>query len=113
MDVTLTKTFQFSASFADGNRVEGHNYTLKATFHAADERAEEGLDEKIEKSLIQKLHSRDLGEHVDFLKGVPLNDPSLLKVFWSVLAPAVHPVVLYSLSLERDRKTAWTLAASD
>ena len=74
---------------------------------------EAGLVEKIESSLIQKLHSRDLGEHVDFLKGVPLNDPALLKAFWAVLEPAVLPAVLRSLSLERDRRTRWTLAASE
>ena len=113
MVVTLTKTFQFSASFTDGDGVAGHNYTLRATFRAPDERVEEGLDEKVESSLIKKLHSKDLGEHVDFLKGVSLNDPNLLKTFWSVLEPAVRPAVLRSLSLERDRKTAWTLAASD
>ena len=113
MITTVTKIFEFSASHAHADRVVGHNYTLRATFYAPDERTEAGLGEKIEVSLIQKLHSRDLGEHVDFLKGVPLNDPALLKAFWAVLEPAVLPAVLRSLSLERDRRTRWTLAAPD
>ena len=112
MTVTFTKTFQFSASYAQYGKVLGHNYTLRATFRANDEKAEEGLTEKVESSLIQKLHSKDLGEHVDFLKGVALNDPAMLKAFWAVLEPAVRPAVLHSLSLERDRRTQWTIAAS-
>ena len=113
MIVTLTKTFQFSASFAEGNKVLGRNYTLRVTFRAPDGRLEEELAEKVERSLIQKLHSRDLGEDVDFLKGTELNDPVLLKKFWAVLEPAVRPAVLSSLSLERDRRTEWKLATSD
>ena len=113
MIVTLTKTFQFSASHGHNGKVLGHNYTLKATFRAPDAKVEEGLAEKVERSLIQKVHSRDLGEHVDFLKNVALSDPVLLRAFWDVLEPATRPAALRSLTLERDRRTQWTLSASD
>ena len=112
MTATVTKTFEFSASHAHGDKVIGHNYTLRAVFQVSDEHAETGLSDKIEKCLIQKVHSRDLGQHVDFLKGAALNELALLKAFWAVIEPSVHPTVLHSLSLERDRRTLWTLTAS-
>ena len=109
MTATFTKIFEFSASHSRGAKVTGHNYTLEATFAAADASAERGLEEKIDKALIQKVHSRDLGQHVDFLKGRPLDDLSLLNSFWTVVAEATRPAELRALSLRRDRRTRWTL----
>ena len=112
MTTRVTKTFEFSASHTEGSKIVGHNYTLRTTFIAPDARLESGLQEKIERSLIQKVHSMDLGEHVDFLKGVAPNGPELLKAFWAALEPVVRPSVLCSLSLEQDRRTLWTISSS-
>ena len=112
MTATVTKTFEFSASHSHGGKVLGHNYILRCTFPAADVSVEEGLSETIEKVLIQNVHSRDLGESVDFLKNVPPDELSLLKVFWGLITQAVPHAPLRALCLERDRKTQWTLSAS-
>ena len=113
MPATVTKTFEFSASHSQDGKVFGHNYVLRCTFLATDASAEAGLTEKIESSLIHKLHSRDLGESVDFLKNVALNDLSLLRAFWRVITEATRPSQLHSLRLKRDRRTEWMLVASD
>ena len=99
MPATVTKNFEFSASLSQGKKVLGHNYILRATFEASDLSAENGLAEKIEKTLIEKVHSRDLGE---------TNDLALLKDFWGVVTQATRPAKLLSLCLERDRRTQWT-----
>ena len=99
-------------SHSEKGKILGHNYVLSATFQAADASAEEGLTEKIGEALIQKVHSRDLGESVDFLKNVALNDLSLLRAFWTVITQATRPAQLQSLSLQRDRHTQWTLTPS-
>ena len=111
MTATFTKIFEFSASHSAGARVIGRNYALEATFAAPDVETERGLEERIDRALIQKLHSRDLGQHVDFLKGRPLDDLSLLQSFWPVVAQAARPAELQVLALRRDRRTQWTLRA--
>jgi hypothetical protein len=109
MKALCTKFFHFSASFSKGERVIGHNYVLGVTFSAQREDAERGLVEKIEASLVREMASRDLGD-VGFLKGVAMEDETLLGAFWPRAEKALAPVVLESLSLERDRRTVTTLS---
>ena len=111
MQATFTKSFEFSASYSKDGKVFGHNYILRATFQAASAADERGLSEKIDQVLIQKMHSRDFGLHVDFLKTTPADDLSRLKVFWEIIQKAAEPVRLESLCLERDRRTSWALSA--
>ena len=111
MTATFTKVFEFSASHSAGAKVIGRNYALEATFAAPDADTERGLEEKIDRALIQKLHSRDLGQHVDLLKGRPLDELSLLQSFWTVVVEASRPAKLQTLALRRDRRTQWTLKA--
>ena len=117
MRASVTKSFEFSASYSlptpagRSEKVLGHNYVLRATFQAEDASQEHGLDEKINQALIQKMHSRDFGLHVDFLKNVSPSDLSRLKVFWRIITEATRPTRLQSLCLERDRHTQWTLNA--
>jgi hypothetical protein len=112
MNSTLTLVFEFSASYSQGDRVTGHNYILSATFDALEEPAEPAIRAAVEKELIQKIHSRDLGQHVDFLKGKALTDLSLLRTFWPRVSQACSPARLVRLCLERDRRTRWTLTAA-
>ena len=107
--MTLTKSYAFSASYSSGPRVIAHNYRLEATFDGLQEDAEPELDQKIQNTLIQKIHSRDLGKDVDFLRGKTLSDTILLGAFWPVLSQIVLPATLRSLTLERDARTRWTL----
>ena len=111
MPATVTKSFEFSASHSAAGKVFGHNYILHAAFHVHNASEETGLSEKIERSLIQKMHSRDLGSDVEFLKNVPPDDLSRLKVFWEIIARETRPARLESLCLERNRHTRWTLTA--
>ncbi len=113
MKLTLTKAYEFSASYSSGKRVIAHNYRLIAIFENVAEFSETGLDSNVHSSLIQKIHSRDLGQDVDFLRDVVLSDVSLLKAFWPLVAEAIKPANLVSLSLERDRLTRWTLTDLD
>ncbi len=112
MRSTLTKSYEFSASYSSGSRVKAHNYRLVATFENIPESLGPELDLKIQNTVIQKVHSRDLGLDVDFLQGVSLSDVSLLKAFWPLIVDAAKPVPLTALSLECDRHTRWTLTNS-
>ncbi len=111
-NLSLTKSFEFSASYCLGNRVVAHNYRLEATFQNLLEPSAAELELKIQNTLIQKIHSRDLGQDVDFLRGVSLSEISLLKAFWPLIAKTVKPAVLTALSLESDSHTRWTLTDS-
>ncbi len=109
MKAFFTKKFHFSASFSRGEKVIGHNYVLGVTFPAQAEDAEPGLVDRLE-ALVRPMESRDLGTGVEFLKGVPIDDHSLLKTLWPLAERAIAPVPLESLSLERDRRTVTTLS---
>jgi hypothetical protein len=103
--MTFTKAFDFSASFSRDGKIYGYNYTLSVTTDCLDEAAEARFEEKIRKSLIGKMESRDLGLHVDFLKGAKLNDENLLAVFWPIIKKEIDPLPLHRLTLRRDRRT--------
>ena len=105
MKTLLTKSFSFSASFARGAKIHGHNYVLEVMTDALSASAEAALESNIEAVLIRKIDSRDLGTDVDFLKGVEITDTNLLRAFWPILSEAVAPVALHSLTLHRDRRT--------
>ena len=105
MKVTFTKLFYFSASYAKNGKIHGHNYTLSVTTDFLDEAEEALLQKKIEGSLIKNLDSRDFGLDVSFLKGVEITDENLLKVFWGIVEKSIHPMMLRSLSLEKDSRT--------
>ena len=87
----------------------GHNYVLGVTFPAQQEDVERVLVEKLE-ILVRPMESRDLVTDVEFLKGIPIHDQSLLKAFWPLAERALAPVPLESLCLERDRRTVTTLS---
>ena len=83
----------------------GHDYLLSVTTEALDENLETEIESKIQKVLIQKMDSRDLGLHVHFLKNIEITDTNLLKAFWKLVEPAIKPVRLKSMCLERDSRT--------
>ncbi|MBI4432027.1 MAG: hypothetical protein HY592_00895 [Candidatus Omnitrophica bacterium] len=108
---TLTKSFSFSASFARDGKIYGHNYTLEITIDHLSFPDETAMTERVEESLIKKLQSRDLGLHVDFLKGIEIDEKNLLARFWPIVEKAVSPARLYSATLRRDSRTQVTLHA--
>lgn len=101
----LTKYFPFSASFALAGKVYGHNYVLGITLPALSLPEEAAFEARVRQALIGKLESRDLGLHVDFLKGVEPTDANLLEVFNRILKQALAPLTVNELSLERDKRT--------
>jgi hypothetical protein len=100
-----TKQFGFSSSYADNNRVIGHNYILNLTTEAVDEASELRIESIVQKTLIDKMHSRDLSLDVDFLKGVTISDAALLNIFWKILEKELLPIRILGMSLQRDRRT--------
>ncbi len=102
MKAFLTRSFLFSASHEKGPKIIGHNYELEVTVDALDEAGEEVLDATVHKLLIDRIHSRDLSLHADFLlKGAPVTDTALLEAFWRLLQPELAPAILQRLSLKR------------
>ena len=111
MRFRFTKHFPFSASYESSGKIYGHNYILGVTVSAAlDRSAEEAFERDVRDVLVSRLESRDLGLHVDFLKGIAITDENLLRVFASILKNRL-PWPLESLTLERDRRTIATLTA--
>lgn len=110
METVLTKTFHFSASFSRQDKVFGHNYALDVTLPAPDPLAETRITAAVEKELIGKLQSRDLGTDVPFLAGVEITDSNLLAAFRPLLEKCLSPLPLLSLGLRRDGRTltTWT-----
>ncbi|GEM_PF-1043193 len=110
MRLELTKHFPFSASYASGGKIYGHNYLLSVTLEIADERSESAIENRIDEELISKMHSKDLGLDVAFLKGVAITDAHLLTAFWPLIEKVVAPSTLVSLELRRDKRTSTRLA---
>ncbi len=110
MNEILTKFFHFSASHSRGGKVIGKNYILEISIRATSAEEELEFEGKVQSGLIGCLESRDLGLHVDFLKGLDLTDLNLLKAFWAKAQEAVPFAEILSLSLTRDAKTKTTLS---
>ncbi len=110
MNEILTKTFHFSASHSRAGKVIGKNYTLEISIRAVPAKEELEFERKVQSGLICSLESRDLGLHVDFLKGQDLTEGNLLKAFWARAQEAAPFVKILSLSLTRDAKTKTTLS---
>ena len=105
MSATLTKFFHFSASHARDGKVFGHNYTLEIATDFLDPALESRFEDGVKKTLIQKMESRDLSLHVDFLKGTEINDLNLLQIFFKKLSDEMPAFPIHSLSLQRDSRT--------
>jgi hypothetical protein len=113
LKATFTKFFEFSSSYAKDGKVWGRNFRLGLTAHPMDEKTEAAFVRAVEEALIKKIHSRDLGLHVDFLKGTDITDLNLLRAFRMVLKEAIVPVMLKSLTLERDANTVTVLSVDE
>ena len=109
MKTTVTKFFRFSASHSTGSRVSGKNYIFEITIDAVSPDQELVFEKKVLEKLVRKLESRDLGLHVDFLKGVEITDGNLLEAFWRVLQESAPGFEIRSMALQRDDTTKTTL----
>ncbi len=110
MRSVFTKVFDFSASYESGGKILASNYRLAVTTRFLDEGGEARFEKKILESLIQKIHSRDLSLHVDFLKGEALTESRLIEIFWKRIEQAIAPEPLLELSLQRDNQNKFTLS---
>lgn len=112
MRTVWTLSFPFSSSYAERERIRAYNFILHASLEGlSGPEFEQPLKEKIENGLIHKIHSKDLGLHVDFLKGLELNEEVILNAFWDELNGLVAPARLRTLTLERDDRTKITREA--
>ena len=109
MDVEFTKVFPFSASYASAERSLGRNFKLWITVHAMDEAREREFEAIVERELISEVRSRDLSQHVEFLKNVEIDDLALLRAFWARLSVPLRGFGTKRLALERDARTVTTL----
>ena len=109
MDAELTKSFAFSASHRSGSRSIGANYLFSISLPALGETAEKELERLVQSELISKLHTRDLSDGVNFLKGVEMTDAGLLRAFWGLLSGPLAPHKPRRFALQRDSRTVTTL----
>ena len=99
------KSFPFSSSFERDGQIHGYNFTLVLTAAIRDDFDEKHITQTVQRELIQKIHSKDLSVHVDFLKGNKISDVFLLKKFSSILLNKLKPLKMVSLALRRDDRT--------
>ena len=109
MKLLFAKTFKFSASHEKNGKVYGHNYLLTITTDMMDEARQDLFETRVEEGLISQVHTKDLGTHVSFLKGMDISGENLLRAFAKIAEGLVHPAKIYALSLERDSLTKVTL----
>lgn len=107
--------FPFSACFdAPGGVLVAHNYVLRLTTWALTPVEEKRLRTLIQKSLIDQVHSRDLGRDVAFLTERPLTEAGVLAAFKDILKPLLGELPLRQLQLERmDGTRTWISADAD
>jgi hypothetical protein len=109
MTLRLIKYFNFSASYETKGRVIGHNYQLAVTLEYLPEEDEAVVTQKIQRDLIDTIHSRDFGQHVDFLKNKEITDALLLMEFSQIIRKAIAPAKLLELTLKRNDRSAVTM----
>ena len=105
MQTRLTKKFQFSASFKNGERMIGHNYVFGVVTQALSEADEKAFENTVRRLLIDRIDSRDLGLNVEFLKNIEINELNLLKSFWKLLEHEILPLRLSEIFLEKDGRS--------
>lgn len=111
MGATLEICFPFSACFddADGG-LAAHNYTLRLLTEPLPRPDEKRLRERVEKELIGRVASRDLGRDVDFLRGKKLTESLVLSEFRAAVETLIAPRPMLRLALERGDGTCLSWA---
>ena len=105
MTVQTTHYFPFSASFKAHSQHIGHNYILGVTTQALGPAEEIEFQNTVVRVLIDQVHTRDLGEHVSFLKGKTISDRTLLLSFEAFLKKKLKKWPIHGLSLQKAGKT--------
>jgi hypothetical protein len=109
MRAELTKIFSFSACYSAAGRVLAGNYLFGITVEWLPEPREKELMEIVQREVIRKVRTRDLGDQVDFLKKITIDDRSLLEAFWKCLSVPLSDFGVKSLTLRRDLETSTTI----
>lgn len=108
MRTELTKTFAFSACHTHSGRVLGRNYLFKITLEWLPEDREKAVSEIVQREILSKVHTRDLGEDVYFLKKAVIDEASILQAFWQRLSGPLSGFRVKCLTLQRDSETSAT-----
>jgi hypothetical protein len=109
MHAELTKTFAFSACHTDSGKILGRNYLFSITVEWLSADHENTLSAIVHREILSQVHTRDLGEHVEFLKNRPLDDASILEAFWKRLTKPLAKFRVKRLTLQRDSETSTAL----
>lgn len=112
-NLCLRKSFDFSASYARDRKIISHNYRLVAEIQDLAPQDEKQFSQQMNERLISKVHSCDLGQDVDFLKGLPLDEKALLERFWPIVREISKPGSLSRLTLFTDDHTQWVLRETE
>ena len=86
----------------------GRNYLLKIALEWLPEDREKELSEIVHREILSKVHTRDLGEDVYFLKKAVIDDTSILEAFWQRLSGPLSGFRVKHLILQRDSETSTT-----
>ena len=101
----LTKQFNFSASFSRDGKTFGYNYVLGVTVLSGLPKDESFLTAAVETAVIKRVHTSDLTAAGHYFKMPEVSDLEILKAFHRALEPALMPLKIYSLCLQRDQST--------
>ena len=106
---TLTRYFNFSASYEESGKIYGHNYRLGVTMAWVPLPLEITITEQIEEGLIQKIHSRDFRLHTDWFAQDTIDDEKLLIKFSQIIKSCCPSTALKKLTLDRNQASITTL----
>ncbi len=109
MKAVLTRSYPFSASFERDEKIHGYNFKLEISVVWVSEQTEFRLDQKVQASLIDQIHSRDLGLDVPFLANQPISETSLLNTFFEILKKELPDLQILGFALVRDDRTVFSL----
>ncbi len=102
----FVKSFSFSSSYSDGEKICAANYRFEIAVKYPFEASEEKLAQIIQKEIISKVHTRHLDECVDLFQGMRIDEYAILNVFWEKLSRPLSGFVVRRLTLHRDTTTS-------
>lgn len=105
------RTYLFSCSHEAADGIYGHNYRLEVRYELRDDAAAREAEARIQKHLIDRIHSRDLcADRALFDGRTVLDDRLIARVLAGRAAELAAPIKLESAVLYRNDKDAIEIA---
>lgn len=96
------RAYVFSSSHDAAEGTYGHNYRLELKYHLSDDAAARAAETRIQKELIDRLHSRDLsGDRDLFGDRATLDDRTIARAIARKARELAAPIQLISVALRR------------